>query len=240
MSPKDWKTFSLTEVLFNKKDPLSIFFAFSSLLPVSIIVFLSGYASSLSSRRIPSLVLLMFLVMSCVLNFILKTIINQPRPKHPSPQHHLKNSEGMPSDHAQFMTFFITYLAFRALRSGQANSTSGGEYTAHKRANAARTRNMGPGKLDVLGRPSAESALAVVPPSWTMILVLLIIAILVIVGRVYNHYHTVPQVVVGACVGFVLALIASMQPMQRVMSYVAEVYVVPIMLRCTVWANLIH
>ncbi|EPY23485.1 dolichyldiphosphatase [Strigomonas culicis] len=103
-----WSSWALTEVTYRRDHPLSFLFGVSSFLPLVVVMFLSGLASAPSPRRMPALALLMFLVVNVGLNVTLKRVLQSPRPQHPLAAH--TTTHGMPSDHAQFMSFFVVYL----------------------------------------------------------------------------------------------------------------------------------
>lgn len=108
-----WRSFSLTEVLYRSNDLMSFIFAISSLLPVIIIVFLSGIASAAplhEPQRKSTLILLMFLVLNVCINVCLKHLFAHARPTHSSLNASYSSMHGMPSDHAQFMMFFACYF----------------------------------------------------------------------------------------------------------------------------------
>ncbi|KAK4103946.1 PAP2-domain-containing protein [Parathielavia hyrcaniae] len=108
---------SLTHVYYNPTDPLSTLSAFLSLLPQALMVV---YATLLWSTR-EAEVLLMFLgQLACeALNFALKRLIKEERPRnHYHHHHHYKGGGegggsagyGMPSSHAQFVVFWAVAL----------------------------------------------------------------------------------------------------------------------------------
>lgn len=213
-----WTSWSLVDFRYRRHDTLGYLFAVSSFLPLVIILFLSGLAStpappsSSSSRRLPALVLLMCLIANTALNTCLKSVLKGPRPPHPSAAtSNYSTAHGMPSDHAQFIFFFVTYLSLRARQLGR---------TATATAAA----------------PLGRKAPAI---GWPMRLFFAAAACLVAAGRVYNAYHTVEQVAAGAALGAALAVVATRPPVQRVLRTAAEAAMVPAMLACTRWTRYI-
>lgn len=196
----EWTTWGMTQVIHRRGDPWSRLFGLSSIGPVAILVFLAGMASAPTPRRVPALVLLIFLLCSSGFNAILKAIFRMPRPVHPMPSLNHVTSHGMPSDHAQFISFFVSYLVRRAL-----------------------ARGMGP---------------VVLTPKYA----LLFGAVVAIVayGRVYNLYHTVPQIAVGIIIGALTAVWATTPAVQETMTSAVERVVLPVLLWCTGWAQFLE
>ncbi|KAJ5887653.1 hypothetical protein N7495_007694 [Penicillium taxi] len=94
---------SLTHVHYNPDDPLSFLSAWLALLPQALVV---SYATLIWATREVEVVLMFAGQLGCEgLNFILKRIIKEERPKEM-----FGKGYGMPSSHAQFMSFFAVYL----------------------------------------------------------------------------------------------------------------------------------
>ncbi|KAE8443376.1 hypothetical protein EG329_001934 [Mollisiaceae sp. DMI_Dod_QoI] len=101
---------SLTHVHYDPNDPISYFCAWLALVPQGLCVM---YATLIWSTREIEILLMFAGQMACeVLNFVLKRILKEERPK----QMHGKGY-GMPSSHAQFVAFFslslTLFLLFR-------------------------------------------------------------------------------------------------------------------------------
>lgn len=118
-------------------------------------------------------------------NFALKRIIREERP------HQIRGKGyGMPSSHAQFMTYFAVYIGLFVL---------------------ARHRPK-PRKGSGQGREGAYGALSSFMPSqyaqqMLTALLLVINAAMVAASRIYLNYHTPKQVLVGCCAGTAFALV---------------------------------
>ncbi|ORX86986.1 PAP2-domain-containing protein [Anaeromyces robustus] len=98
----DRKPVSVTFFEYERGDIIGFCLAYSSLLPVFLIV---SYTAVILARR--ELIIVFTLIgqlLNEVLNAIIKNVIKQPRPID-SPV----GGYGMPSSHAQFMFFFSTY-----------------------------------------------------------------------------------------------------------------------------------
>ncbi|KAH8609051.1 putative PAP2 superfamily [Trypanosoma vivax] len=191
----EWIVWSYTAAFYETGDIVSFASALLSLLPIFIVIFLAGLASaSRYPRQDAALVLLLALCQNTVLNAILKKVLKMPRPHHylrRSGEIGAPSSHGMPSDHAQFMFFFVTWL----LRKAHANK---------------------------------------IPVPVGMQLFLLGAATLVACGRVYNSFHTVAQVVVGAIVGIVNAYTLSSTFGESLLLHTARI-VSPVRDLCTAW-----
>lgn len=95
--------FSLTHVRYVRGDALGFASALLSLAPVFIVV---AYATLLVSRRELHVTFLLAGQLANVgLNAVLKASLNRPRP--PTAE---RTDPGMPSDHAQFMFFWASYI----------------------------------------------------------------------------------------------------------------------------------
>lgn len=214
-----WKSLALTEVLYRRGDPLSFIFGISSFLPIVVIIFLSGMASAPSpDRRVASLALLVFLVISVCLNVLLKCTIRSDRPLHPSAGISYSTEHGMPSDHAQFMAAFVVYLSRRW------RQLSGRLSALRHKERAVRQ----------------ESDSAVSQPLPFPLGALFVMATLVVgVGRVYNAYHSVGQVLTGWVIGAALAIAFTTPKGQRLLYFMAIRLMLPVMLHCTSWTELV-
>ncbi|RHZ73386.1 hypothetical protein CDV55_108971 [Aspergillus turcosus] len=94
---------SLTHVHYNPEDPLSFLSAWLALVPQALCV---AYVTLIWASREVEVVLMFAGQMGCeAFNFILKRIIKEERPKQM-----LGKGYGMPSSHAQFVTYFAVYL----------------------------------------------------------------------------------------------------------------------------------
>ncbi|PWY72327.1 PAP2-domain-containing protein [Aspergillus heteromorphus CBS 117.55] len=112
---------SLTHVHYNPHDPLSFLSAWLALVPQGLCV---AYVTLIWASREAEVILMFAGQMGCeALNFVLKRIIKEERPKQI-----LGKGYGMPSSHAQFMVYLAIYaglfLVFRhtpvIVRSGAA------------------------------------------------------------------------------------------------------------------------
>lgn len=94
---------SLTHVHYNPNDPLSFLSAWLALVPQALCV---TYVTLIWATREAEVLLMFAGQMGCeALNFVLKRIIQEERPKQM-----LGKGYGMPSSHAQFVTYFAVYL----------------------------------------------------------------------------------------------------------------------------------
>ncbi|KAI9042310.1 phosphatase PAP2 family protein [Aspergillus affinis] len=95
---------SLTHVHYNPADPLSFLSAWLALVPQAICV---AYVTLLWATREAEVLLMFAGQMGCeALNFVLKRIIKEERPKQM-----FGKGYGMPSSHAQFVAYFAVYLS---------------------------------------------------------------------------------------------------------------------------------
>ncbi|RNF07796.1 PAP2 family protein [Trypanosoma conorhini] len=117
-----WVVWKATAACYSPRDPLSFLFALLALLPIVVLLFLAGLASAPSFRQQgAALGLLMGLVFNAGVNAMMKRCTRSPRPRHPASGDFCcapPSAHGMPSDHAQFMFFFITWLMRRAALTG--------------------------------------------------------------------------------------------------------------------------
>ncbi|OGM50187.1 PAP2 domain protein [Aspergillus bombycis] len=94
---------SLTHVHYNPNDPLSFLSAWLALVPQALCV---TYVTLIWATREVEVLLMFAGQMGCeALNFVLKRIIQEERPKQM-----LGKGYGMPSSHAQFVAYFAVYL----------------------------------------------------------------------------------------------------------------------------------
>ncbi|KAJ5139352.1 uncharacterized protein N7515_004200 [Penicillium bovifimosum] len=109
---------SLTHVHYNPNDQLSYASAWMALVPQALCV---SYATLIwSTREVEVIMMFVGQMGSEVLNLVLKRVIKEERPKEM-----FGKGYGMPSSHAQFMTFFSVYLTFFLLfRHSQASASS--------------------------------------------------------------------------------------------------------------------
>ncbi|KAJ5638428.1 hypothetical protein N7528_000818 [Penicillium herquei] len=109
---------SLTHVHYNPEDPLSLVSAWLALLPQALCV---SYATLIWSTREIEVILMFAGQLGCeALNFVLKRLIKEERPKEM-----FGKGYGMPSSHSQFMAFFSVYLTlFLLVRHTPAYATS--------------------------------------------------------------------------------------------------------------------
>ncbi|EPS28590.1 hypothetical protein PDE_03536 [Penicillium oxalicum 114-2] len=101
---------SFTHVHYNPQDPLSFASAWLALAPQALCV---SYATLIWASREVEVIFMFGGQLSCeALNFVLKRIIKEERPKEM-----FGKGYGMPSSHAQFMTYFAVYMSlFLAFR----------------------------------------------------------------------------------------------------------------------------
>ncbi|RNC44945.1 PAP2 family protein [Trypanosoma cruzi] len=117
-----WDAWTPTAAFYDTRDSLSFLFAILGLNPFFLLVFLSGLASAAHFRQqTPAIILLLGLSYNTLLNVFLKRFFRSPRPLHPAKgsfDFGVPSAHGMPSDHAQFMFFFVTWLMRRAALTG--------------------------------------------------------------------------------------------------------------------------
>ncbi|GAP84041.1 putative pap2 domain protein [Rosellinia necatrix] len=165
-------SFSLTHVHYDPADPISYLCAWLALVPQAICVM---YVTLIWSTREIEIVLLGAGQFVCeVLNFALKRLIKEERPPRMN-----GNGYGMPSSHAQFVTYFAVSLVLFLLLRHQPPGPG------------QRKRNHTP--MTMLERVF-----------WSV--VGLVGAFTVAWSRVYLNYHTERQVLVGCTAGMVIAV----------------------------------
>ncbi|KAL2132319.1 hypothetical protein VTI74DRAFT_3955 [Chaetomium olivicolor] len=219
---------SLTHVYYNPDDPLSYLSAFLSLLPQALCVV---YATLLWSTREAEVLLMFAGQLTCeAINFVLKRLIKEERPKF----HHVSggssssvgNGYGMPSSHAQFAAFWAVavtlFLLVRHRPLRQERATGAAAAGAHGRDGEGK-KEIKTGQHQREGEPSlthmprayragglpalSASIEAYSHTPWTMTqravvsAGVILVAALVAWSRVYLGYHTVRQVLAGCAAG---------------------------------------
>uniref|UniRef100_A0A4W4ELP9 Dolichyldiphosphatase n=2 Tax=Electrophorus electricus TaxID=8005 RepID=A0A4W4ELP9_ELEEL len=119
-APPRWQSISLTHVEYPTGDLTGQILAYSSLLPMAILV---GFVTLIVFKReLHTISFFGGLVINEGLNWVLKHIVQEPRPC--GGEHSAVTTEyGMPSSHSQFIWFFIVYfLLFLYLRMHQTNN----------------------------------------------------------------------------------------------------------------------
>ncbi|KAI9101206.1 dolichyldiphosphatase 1-like protein [Phlyctochytrium arcticum] len=100
---------SLTHVQFDENDPYGAIMAYASLSPIAIII---SYCTLIAFRRdVATIFLLIGQLSNEAVNFSAKKIIREARPTE-----YLGKGYGMPSSHAQFVSFFAVYLTIYSIR----------------------------------------------------------------------------------------------------------------------------
>ena len=167
-------SFSLTHVQYTSGDPIGFLCAGLSLAPVFLIV--SYVTATIARRDIYLFTGFVGQLLNTMFNILLKNMIREPRPdgdiEH-SPDAVGFSPHGMPSNHAQFVFYFVGFWLPWIMTNVNNNRRKG--------ANAA-------GSGCVLWRELAA-------------VTIFVCASAVIAARVYLKYHTIPQVIVGAIVG---------------------------------------
>ena len=187
MSVNDEKliAFSLTYVQYNAGDFVGFLCAGLSMAPVFLIVAL--VTATLSRRDLHILTGLVGQLLNTIFNVLIKRCIRQPRPSSPAhdnlstPDAVGFSPHGMPSNHAQFVFFFVGFWVPWILMSRN-NKVRSSFNSRNDRGGG------GGGAWCVVIRHVASG-------------IIICCAIGVVFARVYLHYHTVPQVAVGAVVG---------------------------------------
>lgn len=162
---------SLTHVHYDPTDPISYLCAWLALVPQGLCVV---YATLIWSTREVEILLMFAGQMGCeAVNFALKRLIKEERPKQM-----YGKGYGMPSSHAQFVTYFsLTLTLFLLFR-----------HTPPKQSTLLHTPLTLPMRI-MLSVLSLCSASAV---AWS---------------RIYLNYHTEKQVLVGCAAGAVSAVL---------------------------------
>ncbi|MQL82596.1 hypothetical protein Taro_015077 [Colocasia esculenta] len=108
------KAVTLTHVRYRRGDPLGHFLAWVSLIPVFIS--LGGFVSHFLFRReLQGMFFALGLLLSQVLNELVKTSVQQSRPETCAALE-MCDSHGWPSSHSQYMFFFAVYFTLLAFR----------------------------------------------------------------------------------------------------------------------------
>ncbi|KAI1424404.1 phosphatidic acid phosphatase type 2/haloperoxidase [Xylaria sp. FL1777] len=165
-------SFSLTHVHYDPTDRISYLCAWLALVPQALCVM---YVTLIWSTREIEIVLLGAGQFACeVLNFALKRLIKEERPPRMNGKGY-----GMPSSHAQFVTFFAVSMALFLLFRHQPPGPE------------RRKRNHNP--MTMLERAfwSAAGLLGALTVAWS---------------RLYLNYHTEKQVLVGCSAGSAIAI----------------------------------
>ncbi|KAF5893842.1 putative helicase senataxin isoform X1, partial [Clarias magur] len=119
-APPRWQSISLTHVEYPAGDVAGQILAYASLLPMAILV---GFVTLIVFKReLHTISFFGGLVMNEGLNWLLKHILQEPRPCGGG--HSTVTTEyGMPSSHSQFIWFFVIYFfLFLYLRMHQTNN----------------------------------------------------------------------------------------------------------------------
>jgi len=103
-----WKPISLTYVTYPEGDIIGKVLAWSSLLPIFIIV--AFITLIIFRREIHTMVFFLGILLNEVVNMAVKSYVKAPRPCRPGDEKLLYNKYGMPSSHAQFVGFFAIYM----------------------------------------------------------------------------------------------------------------------------------
>ena len=104
--PMRWKPFSLTFVEYQEGDVIGLALAASSLIPLFIVV--TAVTTIFIRRDLHSIAFFAGLAINYVSNACLKFYMAEERPRVISGRSHF-NRYGMPSTHAQFMTYVAAY-----------------------------------------------------------------------------------------------------------------------------------
>jgi len=116
--PPSLKAITLTHVRYRPGDPLGLFLAWVSLVPVFIS--LGGFVSHFLFRReLQGLCFAAGLLVSQALNELIKHSVAQSRPAY-CELLEACDSHGWPSSHSQYTFFFATYLTLLSLRRSRA------------------------------------------------------------------------------------------------------------------------
>uniref|UniRef100_A0A674EQ06 Dolichyldiphosphatase n=1 Tax=Salmo trutta TaxID=8032 RepID=A0A674EQ06_SALTR len=118
--PLRWRSISLTHIEFPAGDLTGQVLAYTSLLPIAILV---GFVTLIVFKReLHTISSFGGLVLNEGVNWLLKHILREPRPcegAHTT----LTTEYGMPSSHSQFIWFFVVYFfLFLYLRMHQTNN----------------------------------------------------------------------------------------------------------------------
>lgn len=173
-----WKPVSLTHVEYPEDDIVGKLMAWLSLIPIFILV---AFVTLIIFRReLHTITFFLGIITNEVLNYLLKYTF-----KHPRPCRELAGVEervthgkyGMPSSHSQFMGFFACYMIFFSYIRLQ-------------------------GQVYERYRDNIISSIRQHFIAFTSITT----SILVAYSRIYLHYHTQNQVLIGFTIGSVCGL----------------------------------
>ncbi|XP_028827207.1 dolichyldiphosphatase 1 [Denticeps clupeoides] len=119
-APPRWQSISLTHVEYPPGDLTGQVLAYMSLLPIAVLV---GFVTLIIFKReLHTISFFGGLLMNEALNWLLKHILQEPRPSQGG-HGGLTTEYGMPSSHAQFIWFFVVYFfLFLYLRMHQTNN----------------------------------------------------------------------------------------------------------------------
>lgn len=167
---QQWVPLALTLIEYPKDDFIGKAFAYSSLIPLVILI---GFSTLILFRRdLQTLFFFVGIILSELVNYVLKHLIQEPRPMSRATYY---TEFGMPSSHSQLVWFFSTYVAlFLFLKLYSSNNANS----------------------------SIENLTKILIVSGCFLM-----AALVSFSRVYLQYHTVIQVIAGAIIGSILAII---------------------------------
>ncbi|KZF21377.1 dolichyldiphosphatase [Xylona heveae TC161] len=172
---------SLTHVHYNPDDPISYICAWLALVPQGLCV---AYATLIWSTREVEILLMFAGQLACeALNWGLKRYIKEERPSQMNGKGY-----GMPSSHAQFVTFFSMSLTFFLLFRHVPNPGSSSSSSSFSHGPAS---------------PSSASSFA---ERALLSLLALVSAAAVAASRIYLNYHTPKQVIVGCLAGVFCAI----------------------------------
>ena len=175
--PPPLTSFSLTHVQYNANDKLGFLAAGLSLAPVFLIV--AYVTATLARRDLYLFTGLVGQILNTILNVVIKRIIRQPRPilNHSIPDAVGFSPHGMPSNHSQFVFFFVGFWL---------------PWIFTNRNNISRTRI------------TSNGGSGCVCYRYLAAFVIVVCAFAVLAARVYLNYHTIAQVGVGAVVGILV------------------------------------
>ena len=180
-------SFSLTHVQYTPNDRLGFLCAGLSLAPVFLIVAL--VTATLARRDLHLFTGLFGQILNTVLNVIIKRIVRQPRPTTSvltqTPNAVGFSPHGMPSNHAQFVFFFVGFWLPWILFSAN---------------------NVRRSKIRKTGNGAGRGGEGCVVWRRLAAITICLCACAVVASRVYLHYHTVAQVSVGAVIGLLIGI----------------------------------
>lgn len=204
LAEAEWRVWGFTSVIYQRGDYVAFAMGLLSLAPQVLIVAFLAVNFTAFHRRFIGMHACMLI--SEAINKVMKEWFKEKRPEHPCP-FAVRQDYGFPSSHAQLMFLFATYSAFILLRAPPEVAVDTVEASSPKKK----------ATVDV----AMASAAAVSQQRFRLqriwvIVGLYVIAILVSVSRVWNHYHTAKQVVVGGAMGTLLGvLFCTIRPFER-------------------------